>query len=627
MLFSRRQMLVSSLAIGAGATGLLPARRLAAQTSPTASHGLSSFGDLALAPDFKHFAYVNPNAPKGGKLSIQGGPGGPNGNFETFDSLNVFNFRGDGADGMTSTFDTLMSGNGDEPGSMYGLVAEKVVISADNLTYRFILRPQARFHDGSKLTAQDAAYSFHLLKDRGHPIYKILLRDFVSATAESEHVLVVKLAPGRSRDAHLTVAGLPILSKAYWQKRNFEEPTLEEPLGSGPYKLKRFETGRYIEFERFADYWGRDLPVNVGVNNFDIIRYEYYRERQIAFEAFKSGALNYREEFTSRIWHTGYDFPAIAEGRVKREELQNGAAVPTQGWYFNTRRKQFQDPRIREAIALAFDFEWTNRNIMYNTYKRTTSFFENTPMKATGKPGPAELKLLEKWRGKAPEEAFGEPWAPPQSDGSGSDRSLLRKANNLLLAAGCKRRGRQLVLPDGTPLEIEFLESSAVFKPHIEPFQANLRKLGISSSIRIVDAAQYKRRTDQFDYDMMVQARGGSHTPGDELRLAYSSSAANTKGSRNMAGIADPAIDEMVERIARAKTREELTIAARVLDRLLRAGRFWIPHWYKDNSLIAYWDAFSRPAQQPKLGAGAPGTWWWDEVKAAKIGLAEKKAG
>ncbi len=622
MKFTRRQIIASTIA-----SGLAPSFKAFAQSADVEIHGLSTFGELALAADFKHFAYVNPNAPIGGRLSVQGGPGGPNGNFETFDTLNVYNFRGDGADGMSATFDTLMSANGDEPGSMYGLVAHKVSISADRLTYRFFMRPEARFHDGSKLTAQDAAFSFNLLKEKGHPLYKILLKDFVSAMAASESELIVKFAADRSRDAHLTIGGLPIFSRSYWSTRDFEAPTREAPLGSGAYKLKQFEIGRYIEFERVGDYWAKDLPVNVGQNNFQFVRYEYFRERQIAFEAFKSGALNFREEFTSRIWHTGYTFPAITEKKVKREELVNGAAVPTQGWYFNLRRKQFQDPRIREAIALAFDFEWTNRNIMYSTYKRTESFFENTPMKAAGKPGPEELKLLEKWRGKVPEEVFGEPWLPPKSDGSGSDRNLLRKANSLLMAAGCKRQGRQMLLPDGTPLEIEFLDSSPIFKPHVEPFQANLSKLGIKSSIRIVDAAQYKRRTDQFDFDMMVQARGGSNTPGDELRVAYSSAAAKTSGSRNMAGIADPAIDEMVDRIAKAGTREELTTAALVLDRLLRAGRYWIPHWYKNNSLVAYWDAFGRPAQQPKLGNGAPGTWWWDEAKANKIGLAEKKAG
>lgn len=634
MTVSRRNFLVASaaassvLSTGFGANLLSAGPAMAAAGEDVESHGLSTFGELALPADFKRFAYVNPDAPKAGKLSLQvTSGGGPNGNLETFDTFNTFILRGNSAAGMGSTYDTLMSGNADEPDSMYGLVAHKIRTSADRLTYHFFMRPEARFHDGSKLTAHDAAFFFNLLKAKGHPIYKIVLRDFVSAAAESDYVLVVKFVPGRSRNAHLTIAGLPILSKAYWSKHDFEQPTLDVPLGSGAYKLGRYEQGRYIQFNRVKDYWAHDLPVNVGLNNFLILRYEYYRERQIAFEAFKSGALNYREEYTSRTWHTEYVFPAFKEGKVKREELQDGAAVPTQGWYFNTRRKQFKDPRVREAIALAFDFEWTNRNIMYNTYARTTSFFENTAMKATGAPGPEELKLLEKWRGKVPKEVFSEPWVPPKSDGSGSDRTLLRKANTLLLAAGCKRRGRTLVLPDGTPFEIEFLDSSGALKPHTQPFQANLKKLGISSTIRIVDAAQYKRRLDNFDFDMMILALGGSHTPGDSLRFIYSSKAATTKGSRNMAGISDPAIDDMVERIAKASSRAELTIAARALDRLLRAGRYWVPHWYKSASFVAYWDEFSRPAKSPKLATGAPGTWWWDEDKARKINRSSKQAG
>jgi microcin C transport system substrate-binding protein len=624
---TRRQVLVASGS--AAAAGLFAPAVAFAQAGDgwSESHGLSTFGELALPADFKHFDYVNPKAPKGGKLSFQLTTGGANVDLQTCDTFNTYILRGSGAGGMDATFDTLMSGNADEPNSLYGLAAEKVRFSADKLTYHFFIRPQARFHDGSKLTAVDAAFTFNLLKDKGHPIFKIILRDMTSAEAVSENELRVKFDPKRARDSHLTVAGLPIFSKKYWDGRDFSKPTLDEPLGSGAYKLGHYEQGRYIEFNRVADYWGKDLPVNVGTNNFDIIRYEYFRERQIAFEAFKSGSMNYREEYTSRTWHTGYTFPAIRDGRVKREEIADGKAVPSQGWYFNTRRKQFRDARIREALALAFDFEWTNRNIMYNTYKRTESFFENTPMKAIGKPGPAELKLLEKWRGRVPAEVFGEPWVPPKSDGSGSDRSLLRKANGLLLAAGCKRRGRQLLLPDGTPFEMEFLDSSGSLKPHTEPYQANLLKLGIASTIRIVDAAQYKRRLDEFDFDVMIMAMGGSHTPGDSLRFVHSSSAAKTRGSRNMAGIADPAIDAMLEIVANAKTRQELTTAARVLDRLLRAGRYWVPMWYKSGDFIAYWDVFSRPARQPKLGTGAPGTWWWDAAKAGKTRSGEKKAG
>ncbi len=296
-------------------------------------HGLSTFGDLALPPDFKHYPYVNPQAPKGGVLRLQIKNTSGNQNFETFDTLHIFSFRGDGAAGMDATFDSLMAGSADEPNSMYGLVAKSVRISADKLAYRFMLRPEARFHDGSPLRANDCAFSMNILKEKGHPIYRSLLRDFAGAEAESEHVLLVRFEPNRGRDIHLLIAGLPIFSQAWWKGRDFESTMLEAPLGSGPYKVSRFEQGRYIEFERVPDYWAANLPVNIGQNNFDRIRYDYFRERQIAFEAFKSGQMNFQEEFTARFWATGYDFPAVRDGRVQRVELPSGEPSARRGGY------------------------------------------------------------------------------------------------------------------------------------------------------------------------------------------------------------------------------------------------------------------------------------------------------
>jgi microcin C transport system substrate-binding protein len=618
MAFTRRTTLkLGSAALGALALPAGVSRALAAGEVET--HGLSTFGELALPADFPHFAYVNPQAPRGGVLSIQIKNTSGNQNFETFDTLNIFVFKGDGAAGMDATFDTLMAGSGDEPGSMYGLVADKVRISDDKLTYRFHIRPEARFHDGSKLTASDAAFSFNILKAKGHPVYRTILAEFADAEADGDETLVVRFTPSRSRDLHLVIAGLPIFSEAYWKGRDFEASTLEAPLGSGAYKVSRFEQGRYIEFERVRDYWADKLPVNVGQNNFDRIRYEYYRERQVAFEGFKSGQINFNEEYTARLWATAYDFPAVREGRVKKEELPNGAPTPSQGWYFNTRRAKFKDPRVREALGLCFDFEWTNRNIMYSAYKRMASYFENTDMKATGKPEGAELALLEQFRGKVPDEVFGEPYVPPASDGSGSDRALLRKADELLRAAGCKRDGGRLLLPGGEPFEFEFLDSSGALKPHTEPLQANLRKLGINTTFRTVDAAQYKRRLDAFDFDVVTMALGGSFTPGDGLRITWSSEAANTPGTRNVAGVQNPAVDFLIDKISRADSREELNVAARALDRVLRAGRYWIPMWFKDKSLVAYWDVFSRPEKTPRYSTGAPGIWWWDAEKAKRI--------
>src|SRR5271165_2980771 len=617
--FTRRAALKTS---AGGALAALLLRPLAALADDSVeTHGLSSFGDLALPPDFPHFAYVNPEAPTGGLLSLQITSTSGNQNFDTFDTLNIYSWKGNGAAGMSATFDTLMAPNGDEPDSVYGLLAQSVRVSADKLDYRFRLRPEARFFDGSRVMASDVAFSLNILKEKGHPIYAQLLKEVESTTPEGEDVVHVRFVKDRSRDAHLIAVGMPVFSAAWWNGRDFSAATLDPPLGSGAYKVKAFEQGRYIEFERDPNYWGAKLPVNLGQNNFDGLRFEYYRERQVAFEAFKAGAINYHEEYTSRFWATSYDFPAVKDGRIKKEVLHNGAPSTTQGWYLNTRREQFRDPRVREAIGLAFAFEWTNKNVMYSSYKRIISYFPNTEMEAKGKPGPDELKLLEPFRDKLAPSVFDDPYTPPVSDGSGADRTLLKQAYDLLLAAGCRRDGGTMLLPNGKPLTIEFLDSSNVMQPHTTPFIQSLGKLGIQASLRIVDAAQLKSRTEAFDFDVVTEALPGSTTPGVSLRVVFSSAAAAQPGSRNFAGVADPAVDALIERIASAKTREELNAACRALDRLLRAGHYWVPMWYRDTAWVAYWDAFSRPERQPKLSTGAPGTWWWDEGKAKTIGL------
>ena len=615
---TRRRVLEAGAFAAAGA--VLPGLGGRAFAQGTEVHGLSTFGELGLPPDFPHFPYVNPKAPKGGTLTIQIKRASGNQSFDTFNTLNTFVLQGDGAAGMDACFDSLMAGSGDEPGTLYGLLAKSVAISPDKLSYRFRLRPEARFHDGTRVTAADVAFSMNLLKAKGHPSYRLMLNELVSATAESEDVFVAQLSPKRSRDLHLIVAGLPIFSEKFWSTRNFEASTLEPPLGSGAYKVGRFEQGRFIEFDRVADYWGRDLPVNIGVNNFDRVRWEYFRDRQVAFEAFKSGVITFQEEFTSRIWATGYDFPAIHEGKVKKEGLPKTEPIGSQGWIFNLRREKFADPRIREALGLAFDFDWTNKNIMFSSFSRMTSYFENSDSKAVGLPSPEELKLLEPFRGQVPEEVFGEPFLPPVSDGSGSDRALLRRADEMLRAAGCKRDGAVLKLPNGQPFEIEFLDSQGALQPHTQPFQANLKRLGIKATSRIVDGAQYQRRLDEFDFDIISRALGGSAIPSDSLRIVYGSEAAKTRGSRNSGGISHPAIDAMIEAIGQADSYAEVVVAAKCLDRVLRAGRYWIPMWWNPTEWLAYWDMFERPQSKPKFGSGAPSIWWYDAEKAKRIG-------
>jgi microcin C transport system substrate-binding protein len=585
------------------------------------THGLSAFGDLALPPDFKSLAYVNPNAPKGGLLALLVSTESGNQNFDTFDTLNVFSRKGDGAAGMLSTYDALMGGNEDEPDSVYGLLARSVRYTQDKLTYRFLLRPEAHFSDGSPLRAADVVFSLTTLKEKAHPAFSRLLTEVESVEAEAEDVVKVRFVKNRTRDAHLIVSGMPVFSAAWWKGRDFDAATLEAPIGSGAYKVKTFEQGRFIEFELDHNYWAKDHPLNMGGANFQRLRYEYFRERQVAFEAFKAGVVNFNEEHTSRFWATSYDFAAIKDGRVVRESLHNGAPTGSQGWYLNTRREQFKDPRVREAIGLAFDFEWTNKNVMFSSYERVVSFFQNTPLQAVAPPGPDELVLLEPLRSKLPASVFGDPYTPPVSDGSGSDRALLKRANEMLLAAGCRREGGVLKLPSGAPFTIEFLDSQPALQPHTMPFEQNLAKLGISAVSRIVDASQYKSRTEAFDFDVVSFRLSGSLTPGQDLRQLFSSSSATVNGSRNMAGIVDPAVDALVEAVASANTRAALNAAGRALDRVLRAGHYWVPMWYKDEFWAAYWNAFSRPERQPKFGVGAPGTWWWDEEKAKKIGL------
>jgi microcin C transport system substrate-binding protein len=617
---NRRSVLkiAASVAAGWGAArlGLTPA---ALASGERETHGISAFGDLKYPADFAHFDYVNPKAPKGGVFTEIVSSRLYNGSFLTFNSLNSYILKGDGALGMNLTFASLMTRATDEPDALYGLAAQSVRISADGLTYTFMMRPEARFHDGSKMTAHDAAFSLNVLKQKGHPVISQMLRDFVSADASDDRTLVTRFQEKRARDVPLFIAGLPIFSRAYYAKRPFEESTFEIPLGSGPYKVGRFEAGRYIEFERVKDWWAAKLPVAQGMHNFDTLRYEYFRDRDVGFEAFTGKTYLFREEFTSRTWATRYDFPAFKDGRVKREVLPDDTPSGAQGWFINTRRAQLRNPKLREALIYAFDFEWTNKTIMYGSYERTHSVFQNSDMMAEGKPDAAELALLEPFRGKVPDEVFGEPFVPPVSDGSGQDRKLLRHASHLLLEAGFVIKDGKRIGRNGEPIRIEFLLEEPTFQPHHMPYIKNLGMLGIEATLRIVDPVQFRARVDDFDFDITVQRFGFSTTPGDSLRSYFSSQAADTRGSLNIAGIAEPAIDSLISTIVGASTRAELVTACRALDRVIRAGRYWIPHWYKASHWIAYWDMFSRPAEKPRYSRGIPETWWYDGSKAAKL--------
>src|SRR5262245_38146878 len=520
---------------------------------------------------------------------------------------------------MDATFASLMTRAEDEPDAMYGLAARAVRISPDKLAYRYLLRPEARFHDGTKLTAHDVAFSLNTLKEKGHPIITQMLRDFIGAEAQDDATVMVRFAEKRARDVPLFVAGLPIFSRAYYATKPFDESTLDIPLGSGQYRVGRFEPGRFIEFERVKDWWGAELPVSRGTGNFDALRYEYYRDREVGFQGFTAKSYLFREEFTSRVWATAYEFPALRDGRVKRDVLPDDTPSGAQGWFINTRREKFKDRRLREALIWAFGFEWTNKNIMYGSYRRTHSVFQNSDMMAQGKPSADELKLLEPFRGQVPDEVFGEPFVPPVSDGSGQDRAMLRKASQLLQEAGFSIKDGKRLTPKGERITVEFLIDEPSFQPHHMPFIKNLGTIGIEASLRQVDPVQYRRRVDEFDFDITVQRFGFSTTPGDSLRTYFSSQAAAIKGSQNLAAIAEPAIDAMIDRIIAAETRADMVVACRALDRLIRAGRYWIPHWYKASHWLAYWDVFSRPPSKPRFARGAPETCGYDRDKAAKL--------
>ncbi|MGH6792343.1 MAG: extracellular solute-binding protein, partial [Methyloceanibacter sp.] len=539
-------------------------------------HGLSAFGDLAYPADFQHFAYADPDAPKGGTFSLVGWGG-----VTTFNSLNNYILKGDAAQGLELLFDSLMTRAADEPDALYGLVAESAEVADDGMSVTFYLRPEAKFSDGTPLTAEDVAFSFDTLKEKGHPIYHQMMQDVVSAEVLDPATVRYTFKGELVRDLPLIVAGLPIFSKAYYTKKPFDQTTLDAPLGSGPYLVDRMAQGRTIVYRRNPDYWAKDLPVNRGRWNFDRIRYEYFRDRTAGMEAFKAGFYDFREEFTSKVWATEYDFPAIRDGRVKKEVLLDETPSGTQGFFLNTRRDHLKDPRVRKALDLAFDFEWTNRNVFYGLYQRTESFFENSPMKAEGEPSEAERALLDELGVPVAEEALGAVYLPSKSDGSGADRKLLFEAGKLLDETGWTIKNGMRVNGKGDPFELEILTFEPSFERLTAPYVKNLKLLGIDARIRTVDPAQYQQRLKNFDFDMTTERYVMRNTPGVELRSYFGSAAAAIDGSLNLAGISDPAVDALIERILAAKSRDELETAARTLDRVLRNGHYWVPHWYK----------------------------------------------
>jgi microcin C transport system substrate-binding protein len=566
-------------------------------------------GEPKYGPDFPHFNYVNPDAPKGGMLRL--------GVTGTFDSFNAYITKGNPAAGIGA--ETLTAGSDDEPFTRYGLIAETIAWPADRSWVIFTLRPEARWHDGRPITVEDVIFSFETLKARGQPFFRFYYASIARAEKIAENQVKFTFSEAGNRELPLIVGEMPILPKHYWESRDFERSTLEPPLTSGPYRVAEFEAGRFVVLERVADYWGRNLPVNRGQNNFDKIRFDYFRDDTVQRQALKAGVIDFRQENQAKAWALDYDIPAVRDGRLIREEIRHGRPTGMQAFAFNLRRPLFQEQKVREALSYAFDFEWTNRILFFGAYKRSESFFSNSELAARGLPDGEELALLERFREQLPATVFTHPYRAPTTDGSGWPRENLLRALALLDEAGWRVEDMRLIhAATGKPFAFEILIVSPTIERILLPFVRNLKRIGVDARIRLVDESQYINRLRTFDFDMAMLVWGQSESPGNEQRSFWSSRAAATPGSRNYVGIASPVVDALIEQIITAPDRESLVARTRALDRVLLAGHFVIPGWHSGLDRILYWDKFQRPAETPARGVSTD-TWWFDPVRAERL--------
>ncbi|PZP23970.1 MULTISPECIES: extracellular solute-binding protein [Pseudomonas] len=565
-------------------------------------HAITLYDEAPKYPaNFKHFAWVNPDAPKGGILRLSG--------LNGFDSLNPFIPKGNSADQLGLIYDTLTYHSPDEPFTEYGLLAEKIEKAPDNSFVRFYLNPKARFNDGTPVTAEDVEFTFQTLVDKGDPMYRHYYADVDKVVVEDKQRVRFDFKHPGNRELPLILGQLQVLPKHWWATRDFAKSSLEPPLGSGPYRIAKVDPGRSIRYERVKDWWGKDLPVNRGYYNFDAINVDYYRDSSVALEAFKAGQFDFNLEYSAKDWATGYDSPALRAGKIVQENLVNHNPAGMQSFAFNIRRPVFQDRRVREAIAQLFDFEWTNKQLFFGSYKRTRSYFENSEMAATALPDADELKILEPLRGKIPDEVFTQVFAPPVSDGSGIIRDQKRRAYQLLTEAGFKIENDKMVGPDGKPLAFEFLTAQANLERIILPFKRNLAELGIDLQIRRVDVSQYINRLRSRDFDMVPATWGQSNSPGNEQMEFWHSRSADSPGSRNFIGLRDPAIDTLVEGLIRADSRKSLILHCRALDRVLQWGNYVVPNYYVDTWRVAYWTRLAHPETTSLYDFGMM-TWW-----------------
>jgi microcin C transport system substrate-binding protein len=591
---------------------LATAMGAAPASEPRPVHGLAMHGEPKYGPDFSHFDYVNPDAPKGGMLR-QGATG-------TFDSFHPYIPKGHPGPG--SSIETLLASSADEPFTAYGLIAESMEVPEDRSWAIFTLRPEARWHDGKAITVEDVIWSLETLKTKGRPIYRFYYQNVVDARKVGPRRVKFTFDEKNNRELPLIVGQLPILPRHYWEGRDFEATTLEPPLASGPYRVAKFEAGRFVELERVANYWGQDLPVNKGQNNFDRLRYEYYRDETIMREALKAGRLDFRNEHMAKAWALDYlpdNVPAIRNGWLNKEDIEHGRPAGMQAFFFNTRRDVFSDRRVRQALGYAFDFEWTNKNLFFSQYTRSQSFFANSELAATGLPQGQEREILERFRGEIPDEVFTTVYEAPVTDASGWPRDNLRKAFALLEEAGWAIRDQTLVNVDsGEQMRFEFLLVQKSIERIVLPFARNLQRLGIDVRVRLVDSSQYINRLRKFDFDMIVFGVGQGESPGNEQRFYWGSAAADSPAARNVAGIKDPVVDELIEMLISAPDRESLVARTRALDRVLLSGHYIIPNWHAAADRIASWDKFSRPSVTPDQGTSTD-YWWLDENKSRRL--------
>lgn len=599
---TKRNVRHTALAIVSGAIiGLVPL----AQAEPVPVHGLAMHGEPAYGPDFSHFDYVNPDAPKGGRVRLNVVANG-------YDSFNPFVVRGVAAAGVNSyVYDTLLEASADEAFTAYGLIAESLE-TPDNRRYViFNLRPEARFQDGEPITASDVAFSFEILTTEGHPFYRSYYSDVSNVTVESEHRIRFDFSDTDNRELPLILGQMPILPEHHWKDRDFARSGLAIPVGSGPYRISDFDAGRSVTFQRVEDYWAADLPLRKGRFNFDQVRYDYYSDDTVALEAFRAGNYDFRQEYSAKNWATSYRGDRFDKGEIVVESLEHSRPAGMQAFVFNTRRSKFQDPLVREAISYAFDFDWANRNLFHDQYTRTNSFFENSELASSGLPEGEEKRILEGFRDQLPESVFTKEYQPPSTHGDQTLRDNLRIAMDLLKEADYEvRNGRMVHKESGEALSFEFLLRQKNFERIVLPYKANLERLGIEVSVRLVDTNQYIQRARSFDFDIVTHVFGQSNSPGNEQRDYWHSSMADVGGSRNLIGIQDPAVDALVDMVIQAPDREALVHRTRALDRVLLHGHYVVPQWHVAVDRIAYWSFLERPEITPDNGFDL-NNWWY----------------